>query len=328
MALTQEQIIEAFGTNPELVTGVLPTIQKSEAFNTLLNNKVDITYKEKIADEVKNIHGKYDQQFKDILGELPGTNEDGTKQKTYEFLGVKLNEYKTLKSKKAELEKDPAIAALNSTIAELKKNGGNEYLNNLLEQTKTAGKQRETDLLKQISDMTSSNDKFKKSSVIESAISKLKLNPDFDKPISDMIIENVKNHLLANSKFENDKLVFMGADGKPVLDTATMGEKTALQMLQDNDAVKSIILKDGGTPPQGGGAGRTVVGSIETQSVEGKGTTERLIIPAGTFKTQVEFMQLAESILQKDGVLKTDMRFNQLKDKAFAEHNVSKLPMK
>ncbi|MGB0896928.1 MAG: hypothetical protein ACPGRW_06370 [Flavobacteriaceae bacterium] len=324
--VTIEQINEALKAKPELVQGVLPAIQESEAYTTLFNNKLNLELKDKLAAERSKQQGVYNTAIFDTLGKQPGVKEDGTKQTGLEFLAAVLKDYKDLDTKRDSISKDEKVKELSATIEALKKNNGNEYLNNLLEQTKNASKQREQELQGKINEITNSNLNYRKTSAINQAFSQLKLNPDMDKSIIDMVKANVTADLLKSSKLEGDKLVFVDADGKPILDPSTMGEKTAFQMLEGVEALKSIVLKDDSRKQQGGGAQRTIVGNIETIMQDGKASGERLEIPAGSFTTQMQFNDVAEKMLQQQGVSVTDARFFDLKDRAHAEYKVSELP--
>ena len=79
-----QQITEALNENTELLTGITNHILDSDKGKEIITNRAESIYQEKIGGEVSEIHKRYDEDMFTILGERPGTLEDGGKQKTYD----------------------------------------------------------------------------------------------------------------------------------------------------------------------------------------------------------------------------------------------------
>lgn len=324
MEITQEQIIEAIKGKPDLVKGILPTIQTSESFTTLLNNRADVLYKEKIGDEVKKIHSQYDKDMFEILGEQPGVNEDGSKQKSYEKLKSLLVDYKSLREKKDSLTKDAELKALQDQIAKLKTEGGAKHVQEVFDQAKATWEQQKSDYESKITDANKANEDFQKKSVIAQALSGIKFNPDVSDTVRNVLVQQEEQRLLQNSKIENGKVIFLDSEGKVAIDPATHSPMDASQMISTSDVIKEISLKSDNN--KGGGAQPEIKGSIVTTTVEGK-DTKKLNIPQGSFKSRSEFIEVAEKALLDSGLTRRDPDWDKLKTAAYKELKVSELPV-
>lgn len=325
MEITVEQIIEAIKKNPSLVGGILPSISEDNAFKTLVDNKANIVFKEKIDEEVKKIHNQYDDDIFSVLGVRAGTDENGGKQKTYEFAKSLYKELDGLKKQKDSLSKDEKVKQLETEIQRLKTEGGGKHVQEIFDAAKASWETEKTDLLKRVNDGVSENETFKKQTSIKEAISRIKLSPDVPESVQKMVLSNIESQLVSNSKFEGGNLVFLGTDGKPLIDSTTYKTKDAFQVLADLDAIKDISLKENGGNG-GGGASTEINGSIQTTKVEGK-DQKKLILTGGTFKTQSEFIKIAEKALIDSGVVRGDKEWDSMKNEAFIEHKVVDLPM-
>lgn len=321
MEITKEQIIDAFKETPALVTDILPSITESEAVKTMVTNKANLIFNEKIKDEVSNVHKRYDQDMFDILGVKPEDRQDGTRQKTYEKIKEIYGDYKTLKEKKGSLDKDQAVIDLKAQIETLRKEGGGKHIQAVFDQAKLSWAQEKQDLLSQVKTAQTDNISFKKSSVIGSALAQIKFNPDTPESLRNMAMTAAKNQLIKNSKYEGDKLIFLNAEGKPILNSQYEA-KSAVEILNDMDIIKDVSLK---TPAPGGGADVKIKGKIETRTVEGN-DEKRLILQEGSFKTRLEFNQVATKALLDEGITKSDKDWTQLMDKAYKEYKVRELP--
>lgn len=324
MEITVEAVVEAIKTNPELVSGILPTIQETDVVKNLINNKAEVIYKDKIGDEVKNIYSQFDNDAFSIIGEKPQVDENGrATQKTYDFFKEKLTELKNLRGQKDSLNKDTKVQELLGQIENLKQEGGAKHVQEVFDAAKQTWETERQDLISKLEQSKGATIDFQKKTAINDAIRQIKFNPDTSESIRKMVIENAERQLISNSKFEDGKLIFTDAEGKPAIDTATYQPKTALQMLTSMDAIKDISLKDGGK--KGGGAKPTITGSIQTTSVEGK-DTKKLVLPEGSFKTQEEFVQVSEKALMESGISKRDPNFDRLQVEAYKELKVADLP--
>lgn len=325
MEITKEQIIEAIEKDSTLIEAVLPKVVESEIGKNLIDNKVKTIYEEKIGEEVKNIHTQYDNDIFQILGVRAGTKEDGGKQKTYEVAKQLFSELKELRDQKDSLTKDAEVLRLTGEIEKLKKEGGGAHFESILNKSKETWDEKERNYLKAIEDSKLENETFQKRTSIQSALNQIKFNPDTKESIKKMVIDNVEKELIKNSKMENGELVFVDAEGKPVIDTTTYKPKNALQMISSLEAIKDISLKE--ESEKGGGAKSEIHGSIQTTKVEGK-DVQKLIIPEGTIKTKSEFVEVTNKLLLESGITMRDPRWKKLKDEAYLELKVSEMPSK
>lgn len=322
MEITKENISEVL-KDENFIKDILPSITASESVTTLITNKADAEFKSKIEDEVRTMYGNADDDMFGILGERPGTLDGGVKQKTYEKQKDLYTELKTLRDQKSSLTKDAKVVELLGEIEKLKKDGGGSHVQSVFDQAKDDWKKEKDGYLKTISDASTNNDSFKKRTEIASAMREIKFNPDVTESIKKMVLDNVEKELIQNSKFENDKLVYLKADGKLALN-AEFKEKSTLEMLKSNEAIKDISLKS--ENKRGGGADTTIVGSIHTTSVEGK-DTKKLVLPEGSFKSKTEFGIEADKALFASGLTKRDDDFDKLKNQAYKEYKVADMPI-
>lgn len=324
MELTKEQIIEAVTAKPELVGEILPTIQENDAIKGLITNKADVIYKEKIGEEVKNIYGQFDNDAFSIIGEKPEVDENGRAvQKTYDFYKQKLAELKELREQKGSLTKDAEVQRLTAEVERLKTEGGAKHVQEVFDTAKQAWETEKTAFQQQLEEARNQGVDFQKKTAISSAVRELKFNPDVPESLRKMAIATAERQLVANSKIEDGKLVFLDENGKVAIDQTKYEPMTAIQMLNQMDAIKDISLKV--DDPKGGGAKPTINGQIQTTTVEGK-DTKKLVLPAGSFKTKAEFQEVAEKALLDAGISRRHPDFTKLKDQAYIELKVSELP--
>ncbi len=322
--ITIEQISEAIKTNPTLIEGILPLVQETEPVKNLITNKANLVYQERFGEEIKNVHEKYDNQLFEKLGVRTGTKEDGSKQKTYELLDVALDELKTLRTQKDSLSKDVKVIELEGIIEKLKQEGGGKHIQEIFDQSRASWDTEKTNYLKQIEDIKSENETFQKRTEIKSAIAKLTFNPDTPDSIKQMVLRNVENDLIASSKIQDGKLIFIDKEGKPIIEQSNHLPKDAFQMISSMESIKDISLKE---ENGGGGADKTITGSIQTTTVEGK-DTKKLMIPEGSVKTKEQFATVSKQALLDSGITMRDPLWNKLKDQAYIELKVSEMPQK
>ena len=323
MEITAQQIADAIKANPNLVTEVMPTLQENPIVKTYVDNKANETFEANIGAKVKEIHDKYDETIFNVLGERPGQSEDGSKQKTYEFLTDKLNSLKTFNEKKELLEKDALVLDLKGQIETLKTSGGGAFAEKLLKETQAEYSKAKEDWQNKFKTQAEETENLRKGYVVKTALATLKVDEGVAESLRNLVLQSAESDLMKSSKFEGDKLVFLNPDGTIRKNKSTLEPMTPQEVLAEMEAVKTIIKAEGGQ--QGGGA-KPTIGKIEKKNVEGK-DVERIELAAGSFKTQVEFTQIIEKSLQEAGVPVTDRRFTQLKDQAFKEYDVAKLPM-
>lgn len=321
-----QAILDAMAANPELIKGVLPVVVDAQVGKDLIATRAENIYKAKIDDEVKKIHTQYDDDVFEILGKRPGTKDDGTKQKTYDFLKELLTDYKTLLGQKDSLEKDTKVAELKGEIERLKNEGGGKHVQEIFDQAKLDWAEEKRVLEERATTAESTSVNFQKETAIANARRQIKLNPDVSESIQNMVLDTAQTQLISNSELKDGKLIFRDKDGNPILDKTTHEPLDAFGVLSQMDAVKDISLKEKNTPG-GGGAATTMKGQIQTTSVEGK-DTKKLVLPEGSFKTRTEFLQVAEKALTDSGVTRRDPdgSWDKLKNDAYKEYNVAELP--
>lgn len=322
MELTVEQIVEAIQKNPELTTGIMPTIENSEIGKKIIGTKVDTVFNSRIDEKVKEIHKQYDDDLFQILGERPGQNEDGSKQKTYDKLKTLYEELKGLRSQKEGLTKDAEVQRLMGEIEKLKQGNGATELQATFDSAKAKWLQAEEEYKNQIKKLQDSEVNYLKDAPINEAVSQIKFTPETPENIKKLVIDSAKAQLKQASEIRDGKLVFLKEDGSILLN-AKYEPMTAFEKIMTIDSIKDISLKE--DQSKGGGARQTIEGSIITTNVEGK-DVKKLNIAPGSFKTKAEFLQVAEKALTDAGFTMRDKEWNTLKNEAYKEHEVSKLP--
>jgi len=325
MEITKELIIEAIGKQPELVEQILPNLVELEPIKKTIENKASLIYQEKFDAEIKNVHSRYDQDVLEILGEAPGTKDDGTKEKTYELIKRSLTELKTLRTQKDSLSKDEKVKELESRIAKLTNEGGGKHVQEMFDQAKQQWQQTEMEYKSKLSEAMNQTTNFQKTSEIESAFGKLKFDAKVPESLRNMVIDNVKKQLITNSKIEDGKLIFLDNEGKPIVDPVKYEAKDAFQVLSSIEAVKDILEKE---PTKGGGAQTEINGNIQTiTGTDGK-SSQKLVFENTNFKTRLEFNNECEKALNNAGITIRDSRWNDLKTQAYNEYKVAELPIK
>lgn len=322
--ITIEQISEAIQTNPSLIDGIVPLVQEAEPIKNLITNKANLVYQERFGNEIKTVHEKYDEQIFTKLGQRAGTKEDGSKQKTYELLDVALDELAELRTKKDSLSKEAKVIELQATIEALKKEGGASHIQSVFDSAKQTWETEKSNYLTQIEEAKNNNETFQKRTEIQSAFAQLKFNPDTPESIRKLVIGNVEAELIKSSKIENGKLVFLNDKGEPIIDDSNYAPKNALQMISSLESIKDISLKE---EKGGGGADKTITGSIQTTKVEGK-DVQKLILPEGSVKTKEQFTKVSKQALLDSGITMRDPKWNELLNQAYIELKVSEMPQK
>lgn len=322
MEITLEQILEAIGKKPELLDGLIKPVFESEKGKTEIAKKVTTEVDAKIDGKLAEVYNNLDNIAFTVLGEKPG-EKDGKKVKTSEFLEEKLKELKVLVDKKGGLEKDPEIQRLTQEIETLKTQGGGAFIQQQFEQAKADWAKEKQILEGKIEDANKTATDGQKKTEITSAFAALKFSPDVDEEIRKVILGSAEADLMAKSEIIDGKLVFKGADGKPLFNPVTNEPKTAAEILAETAAIQKITLKDN---PGGGGAAPSLPGSIKVVQVEGK-DSKKLVLDPTQFKTRSEFVVKAEEALKKNGITMRDPDWTKLKNDAYIEHNVDKLPL-
>lgn len=316
-----QQITEALNGNAELLTGVIGHVLETDKGKEIITNRADGIYNERIGDEVSAIHRQYDEDMFSVLGERPGSLENGSKQKTYDKIKSLYEELNTLRGQKDSLSKDAEVQRLNAEIENLKTNGPGAHW----EQTFNTEKEKwtaERQILQERAEQAEGSIvSFKKRSDIESGLRGLKFNETVPDSVRKTFVDNVINGLIKDSKVEGDKIIYLDDKGAQINDSEykPMNAQGILKMrLKD-------ILKDANADA-GGGAPTTVKGSIETKSVDGKNVSELKLVE-GSFKTRVEFTEVSEKALLDSGITRDNPQWDKLKNEAYNRLNVKDLPL-
>lgn len=318
-----QQILDAIGTNPTLVEGLLQPIFESEKGKTALTNRINAEVTTRIADEISKTHSRYDDDAFAVLGERPG-EKDGKKEKTHEFLKSKLEELKELRSKKDSLTKEEEVRRLTAEIETLKKEGGGSHIQRHFDEAKQQWLQKEADYQKQIEDAGKSTTELRIKGELSTALTSLDFNPDVTESIRNIVLGDVERRLMSGAKIEGEKVVFYTPEGKPLLNPTTAEPMTAAEALKSMAGVQEIIKKSG---QGGGGANPTLPGGgVKTVKVEGT-DKKKLDVPVGSFTTQLGFQEVTDKLLQTAGLTKRDDDWDRLKNDAYKEYNVSSLPI-
>lgn len=326
MEITTEQIIKAFNENSEIAKSVLENIQESESFKTLLTNKVNIVSQERVNEEVSNAlkkaHGMYDAQLQKA-GFKAIVKLDGNKEKSYEMLDRYTEEYNKLKSGESSLNENEIIKQLKADNERLKSQGTNDHYKGLYEQVKQEAVSKEKLLSERIEAMQSDTEDFKKGIEIKSAFSGLNFNPDVSESVRKMVIENIEKQLISTSKIQDGVLVYFDSEGKQINNKSTYQPKTTTEMLKSLDILNEITIKS--EAARGGAAAKTITGSVEIISVEGK-DTKRLNLDNIKFESQSHFIDIVNKKMSDSGITINDDQWSSLKDKAFSDYEIGKLP--
>lgn len=320
MEINKDNIAEVFASD-EYKNDILPLITASDTVQQIIGNKADSIFQEKITEEVAKTHKKYDEDMFEILGERPGTNEDGSKMKTYNHIKQLYGELKDLRGQKDSLTKDAEVTRLTGEIERLKTEGGGAQIKAMFDQAKTDWTEEKQGLLQKITEASQNNDVFQKKTAVSSAFNGIKWNPDINETVKDLVIKQAEAELIKNSELKDGKLIFLNADGKPALNDK-WEPKTASEMLSSMESIKAISLNE---VKKGGGADTKVNGSIQTIEVEGK-DAKTLVLQEGSFKTKEEFQKIAQKAMLDSGVSRRDKEWQPLLDKAYKEYKVAEMP--
>lgn len=320
--MTIEEIIARIQGNEAEQTAVVNVLSTLPIFQTLLNNKAEALYSTKIGTEIKKVHDQYDADILSILNQSPGTNEDGSKQKSYDHIKQIATELKELRAKAESLITDAEVRRLTEELEKAKKGGNNEVMEKQITELRTKLETQDKTFKDQIKVKETELETFKKQTLIDSGLRDLKFNPDVDDELKKMVLDNVTNNLTKGCKFgENGELIFVDDKGEPILNE-TQNVASVSDMISKNGALSSILLK---TVPQGGGAPDNPGGKSGTRIVKIKGQDVNGVTLNG-FKTQTEFNDLLEKSLIGLGHDRTSEAWRVLETEAYETYKVDSLP--
>ena len=305
---------------PEAVAEVLPLIMETEKAKELMTNRAEAIYKEKITNEVSQIHSQYDNDMFEILGEKPSKLEDGTKQKTYDKIKGLYSELKDLREKKDSLSKDAEVTALQQKIAELEKTGPGAHWEQTFKTEQQKWTQEKNGLMTRLEEKEKGMVEFKKQSDIEAGLRGFKFRNDIPESARQALINVAVNQLVTNSKVEDGKVLYMNESGA-IINNSEYKPESAKGVL--STLLKDIIKNE--NQSGGGGAPPKMTGSIEAQTIDGK-EVQKLVLNKTQFKTKREFVEVAEAAMLKSGIARGAGNWDQMKNEAYQRYGVTNLP--
>ena len=317
--LTQEQIVQALNESPDLLTGVASHIITTDKGTEIVTNRANQIYDEKIGEEIKRVHGLYDENIFKGLGEKPGVGEDGNKVKSYVFVEQIATELKELRGQKESLTRDAEIQRLTQELEQAKEQGGGGHWKQTFETEQQKWMTEKESLTGQLDSLKNGMHTSAIEGNVDQAKAGLKFNPDIPESAINAMYATIKSDLVKNSKKDGEKIVFLNKEGGVISD-AEFKPANAEHILKER--MKDVLLKN---DVPGGGAQETIVGSIKTTTVEGK-DEKSLVLDATQFKNRVEFMEVAKKALKAEGIARTNADFQPLLDKAYKDYKVDTLP--
>lgn len=321
-----QAILDAFTANPSLIDGVLPAVTSSAAGKKLIEDRAGILYKENIGEEVKKIYGRIDDEIFKVLGKRPEPTADGGLEKTYVFLNKELTNYKKLLDIEGTLNADDRIKALEAEKQKLLGEGAAKFVKEQWDAATDVWKGEKETLEGEITTLKTSTVDSSKKAEIATGISTLKFNPDISDTMRNMMLGNVESELMKNSKMEDGKVVFLTADGKPILNSTQTGPATAAEVLAGIEGIKEITLKADKTP--GGGAPTVIVGKVQSRKDDKGNDVKSLDLgPKGTFTSKVAFVNAFEKGMADAGITKGDPEYAAIEKETYDSHDVKSLPV-
>lgn len=319
-----KEIKEAIKTNPEIVKDILPdilpTVLETDKIKEVITNKAEAIYKDKITQEVSGIHSQYDKDMLDILGEKPGTQDDGTKQKTYDKIKGLYTELKELRTTKDSISKDAEVIKLNKQIETLRTNGPGSHWEQTFKTEQQKWIEEKNTLSQKLQDNSKTLTNFKKQTDIEAGLRGFKFREDIPESARQALINTAVSTMVRNSKIEDDRVIYLDDNGAQINDSEYKPQ-SAKGIL--TSMLKDIVATEDGKG--GGGAATVVHGSIETTSIEGK-NVQKLVLVEGSFTTKSSFIDKAEEALLKSGFQRGTTEWDTLKDEAYVRYGVAKMP--
>ena len=300
--LTIEQINEAFENNAELRGQVLDNYRNSDEFKTLLSNHAENHWNQKIGDEIGALHGKYDNDFKEILGV-----EKPQGVKSYTFWKEQIQKLKEGSNPNLISEKEAEIAELKKAI---EANAGSEHFKGLYEKLQSESELRIAELTGQISEFEGKFRANKIESLINKAMGGLEFNSDLPEDVRTSFVNGVVSSLVSGAKVMEDGTVTFYENNEPILDKKTLAKMGAADILKSKLA--SVLAKSN----SGNGGG------VDPKKVD-PSNPGRTNVPAtiATAKTKVQLNDAITKELISKGLKKGSKEWAMEADKLFAENS-------
>lgn len=315
-----QEITEVLNGNAELLSGVTAFLLENEKGKEILDNRAEIIYKQRIGEEVNKIHSGYDNDMFEILGEKPASNQDGTKQKTYEKTKGLFAELAELRKQKDSLTKDAKVQSLLGEIEELKKNGGGAHWEKTFNTESEKWKSERETLIQRAEQAESNIVNFQKRHDIEQGLLGLQFNDSIPESARKALVDAIVQRMITNSKIENGKVIYLNSEGAQINDSEYKPQ-TAQGILRTE--LKEILkqVNDNG----GGGAEPVIKGSVQTQNVEGK-DVKKIVLVESQVKSKIEFQKLAEKAMIDAGITRGSKDWNEALNDAYVRYQVKDLP--
>lgn len=315
--MTWEEILEAMKANPQLATTILENVPTITGGKEYLENSNKAYFDANVGTYTSDIYNKLDNDIFEVTGLRKEANE-----KSYDFQKRVMRDLK--KGADDSAGNTPAeVKQFKDKIKDLEeklKNGESsthwkKSYDEVLKTLQTKEEEFQTELSKRDTQLLQTNVDVD----ITKGLNGLKLNQTLPESVRNAMVNQVKSGLVSNAKVIDGKVVYHDGEGKPILDKQY---KPANAEYLLKERLKDILEGDktpgGGAPPTGKNGEVITVG-------EGDSATKKLVLDKSTFKTRVEFNEVAEKALLAQGITRSDKDFNSIIDNAHKEYGVSEL---
>lgn len=300
--LSIEQINEAFENNQELKGQFLENWRNSEDAQTLLNNHAQNYWDSKIGEEIGKLHGKYDNDFKEVLGV-----EKPQGVKSYAFWKEQVQKLKEGSNPGLIAEKEAQIAELQKAVEQ---SGNSEHFKTMYEKLQAESESRVSELSGQLAEYETKFRNNKIESIINKELNGLEFNSDLPEDVRSTFIDGVISSLMNGAKIMEDGTVTFYDGDQPILNQKTLAKMNAGEILKTKLA--SVLAKK--EPNAGGG--------VDPKKID-PNNPNRLNVPATitTAKTQTQLFDAISKELASKGMRKGSKEYQNEADKLFAEHS-------
>ena len=247
----------------------------TEEHTTYLDNFAKQNVDSKLAEEVRKIHNRYDDDLFELFGERKPTNE-----KTYNFLKRKVSETKE-QAKTAETYK----SKIDELTKALENNTGDEQLKRDLATVKKAYEDEKKSWSQKEQEFATKLDTYKLETELDKGLTGLKFSDSVPEDVRSVFIANVKADLIKSAKIVDGKMIFVGEDGNTLVNKDNaLNPYTPSEMLSKKlESILSQERKIDGPPKP------------KTEVIDGK---EVLILSNPNAKTRAEVSEY----LKKNGI--------------------------
>ena len=300
--ITLEQINDAFENNPDLKGQFIENFRGSEDGQALLNNYAQNHWDSKIGDEIGSLHGKYDDDFSEVLGIK---KPDGVK--SYIFWKEQVQKLKEGSDPELIATKDAEIARLQKAI---ESNAGSEHFKTMYEKLPGESESRVSELNAELEALKGQIRSGKIESLINKAMSGFEFNSDLPEEVRSSYIDGIVSKLIEGAKVMEDGTVTFYENNEPILDSKTLAKMDAGAILKSKFA--SILAKKETT--NGGGVDPNKVDPANPNRLGASGSI-------ASAKTQVQLNDAIKTELIGKGLKKGSAEYSKEADALFAEYS-------